>query len=285
MTQGNGNDQWSTVISPPNSRIAIDLGELWHYRDLVVLLVRRDLLAVYKQTILGPLWFLLQPVVSTIVFTVVFGKIAGISTDGIPHTLFYMSGIIAWNYFTGCLSKTSDTFVANAAVFGKVYFPRLAVPISVVIVNILTFAIQFSLFLSVMLYFIVKGAAVTPNWLVLVAPLLILQIAALGLGIGIILSALTTKYRDLAFVSGFIMQLGLYVTPIVYPLSKIPSQWQWAFLLNPMTTIVETFRYAFLGVGSVTSGQTCLSVGITFFIVIMGIRIFSRMEKTFMDSV
>jgi len=260
-------------------------GRIWSYRDLILLFVRRDFVAYCKQTILGPLWFLIQPLFTTLVFTVVFGRIAQISTDGLPQILFYMAGITIWNYFASCLTQTSNTFVTNAGIFGKVYFPRLTVPISVVITNLLTFTIQFGLFLAFMAFFYLKGSLIQPNLWILLTPLLLVQMAALGLGVGIIVSSMTTKYRDLAMAVGFGVQLWMYATPIVYPLSQIPAKWHWLIALNPMTAIVETFRYAFLGAGTIQPWVSGISIGMTVMILAIGIVLFSRVEKTFMDTV
>ena len=278
-------NNWTMIISPRNRWLDINLEELWHYRDLILLFVRRDFVALYKQTILGPIWFLLQPLFSTIVFTIIFGKIANIPTDGVPPPLFYMSGIVVWNYFASCLSGTSNTFVDNASIFGKVYFPRLAVPIAIVITNLMTFIIQFSIFLSFLLFFYLKGATIKPNLLILLAPFLILQLGMLGLGFGIIVSSLTTKYRDLKFAVTFGIQLWMYATPIVYPMSQIPEQWRWIFALNPMSAVVEIFRYAFLGAGFVKPLYLLISLGVTLVVLGVGIVVFRRIEKTFMDTV
>lgn len=277
--------QWTTIIKPRSGWFDLNLAELWRYKDLILLFVRRDFVAVYKQTILGPLWFFLQPIFSTLIFTIVFGQIAKISTDGLPQVLFYLSGVITWNYFSSCLTKTSDTFAANAGIFGKVYFPRLTVPISVITTNLITFCIQFILFIILLLYFWFRGFSIHPNWLVLLLPLLIVQTALLALGFGIIISSLTTKYRDLTQLVGFGVQLWMYATPIVYPLSQIPTEWKWLYLFNPMASIVETFRYAFLGTGTIHPNQIILSIGITVFSLLIGIILFSRVEKTFMDTV
>ena len=242
-------------------------------------------MAVYKQTVLGPLWFLLQPLFTTLVFTIIFGKVAKIPTDGLPPVLFYMTGIVAWNYFSGCLTSTSDTFIKNAGIFGKVYFPRLVVPVSVVISNILTFLIQFGLLLCFIAYFYLKGADIQPSLWILLVPLMIIHMAALGLGTGILISSMTTKYRDLAYAVGFGIQLWMYATPIVYPMSQVPEKWQWLLALNPMTAIVETFRYAFLGAGTVDMSVMGISVGMTFLILATGMILFGRIEKTFMDTV
>jgi lipopolysaccharide transport system permease protein len=282
----NGRDnQWTSVIKPVSGWFDIHLSEVWRYRDLIMLFVRRDFVSVYKQTILGPLWFLLQPLFTTLVFTVIFGRIAKIPTDGLPPILFYLSGVVAWNYFAGCLNKTSDTFVGNAHLFGKVYFPRLTVPISVVISNLITFGIQCALFLCFFFYFYANGASISPKPLILFLPLLILQMAALGLGFGIIVTSLTTKYRDLVQLVGFGVQLWMYATPIVYPTSRIPEKWQWVIAINPMAPIIEFFRYSFLGAGTVSMWQMGLSISITLLVLLIGIILFSRIEKSFMDTV
>ena len=279
------NEGWTTVIGPISGWFEFSLKELWRYRDLIALFVRRDFVAVYKQTILGPLWFLLQPLFTTIVFTVIFGRIAKIPTDGLPQVLFYMAGIVLWNYFSSCLTTTSNTFIANANIFGKVYFPRLTVPVSVVTVNLMTFFIQFLLFLGFLFYFYLRGASIHPSAWMLLTPFLLVQMGVLGLGIGILVSSLTTRYRDLTFVVGFGTQLWMYATPIVYPLSQIPERWQWLYALNPMSSVIETFRYAFLGSGSVNLQHLAVSVGMTVFIFCTGLVLFSRIEKSFMDTV
>lgn len=277
--------EWTEVIRPVSGWFDLHLNELWRYRDLIMLFVRRDFVSVYKQTILGPLWYLIQPVFTTIVFTVIFGKVANIPTDGIPQPLFYLSGIVAWQYFSGCLNKTSSTFVGNAGIFGKVYFPRLTVPLSVVISNLVSFAIQLLLFGGVILYYLAQGAAISLQWSVLLVPLLILQMAALGLGFGIIVSSLTTKYRDLTQLVGFGVQLWMYASPVVYPTSMIPEKYRWLMALNPMAPIIEAFRYAFLGVGTVNVGSMAISAVMTVVILVIGIILFSRIEKSFMDTV
>ena len=278
-------EQWTKVIGPRTGWFDINLPNLWNYRDLIILFVKRDFVAFYKQTILGPLWFLLQPLFTTIVFTVIFGRIARIPTDGLPQMLFYMSGIVIWNYFADCLNKTSDTFVSNAHIFGKVYFPRLTVPISIVITNLITFSIQFLLFLSFVFYFYLSGSDITMSFWIFLTPLLLIQMAALGLGLGILISSLTTKYRDLRYVVGFGVQLWMYATPIVYPMSQIPVKWQWLFALNPMSATVETARYAFLGSGAIRPWNLGISLGMTALVLFAGIVMFSRIEKTFMDTV
>jgi len=278
-------EPWTKVISPRRGWFDVNLKDLWNFRDLIVLFVKRDFVAFYKQTILGPLWFLLQPLFTTVVFTIIFGRIAQIPTDGLPQVLFYMSGVVIWNYFADCLNKTSDTFVSNANIFGKVYFPRLTVPVSIVITNLIAFAIQFVLFLVFWSYFYLKVSALTASPAILLTPLLVLQMAALGLGLGILISSLTTKYRDLRYVVGFGVQLWMYATPVVYPMSQIPQKWQWLFALNPMAAIVETARYAFLGAGAIRPLHLGLSLGMTVLVLAAGIVMFSRLEKTFMDTV
>jgi lipopolysaccharide transport system permease protein len=277
---------WTMTIEPQRSLLDLRLGELWRYRDLVMLFVRRDFVSVYKQTILGPLWYLIQPLLTTITFTVIFGNIASLPTDGLPQFLFYMSGTVVWSYFAECLNKTSNTFVQNANLFGKVYFPRLAVPVSILFSNLITFLIQFAMFLVFVLYFFLRGADIHVNWLwVALSPVLILMMAGLGLGFGIIISSLTTKYRDLRFLVTFGVSLLMYATPVIYPVSSIPERFQWIILANPMTPIVEAFRYAFLGAGTVDTGHLLYSFGFMVVVVIIGSIIFNRVEQTFMDTV
>lgn len=285
MKLGDEDANWTTVIRPRSGWFDINLSELRQYKDLILLFVRRDFVAQYKQTILGPLWFLLQPLAMTLVFTVIFGQIAHIPTDGLPPILFYMAGTVTWTYFANCLTSTSNTFIANAGIFGKVYFPRLVAPISVVITNLLTFAIQFGLFLAFLFYYYFAGSSIQPNLWILLTPLLLILLATLGLGFGILIASVTTKYRDLTFAVGFGVQLWMYATPIVYPLSQVPAKWVWLFVLNPMTAIVESFRYAFLGAGAIQAWQLGVSFGMTVVILAIGIVLFSRIEKTFMDTV
>lgn len=278
-------DHWTKVIRPRSGWFDLRLVELWRYRDLIVLFVWRDFVKVYKQTILGPLWYLLQPLLTTIMFTVIFGRIARISTDSVPHILFYMSGTVVWSYFANCLTSTSDTFIENAQIFSKVYFPRLTVPISIVISNLIAFALQFVFFIILLLYYSFKGAPIRPTGWIVYTPLLVIQMAALGLGVGIIISSMTTKYRDLRFLTKFGVQLWMYATPIVYPLSVVPAGWKWVIALNPMAPIVETFRHAFLGSGKVDIQQLGGNIIITFGILMTGMILFSRIEKSVMDTV
>jgi lipopolysaccharide transport system permease protein len=259
-----------------------------------MLFVRRDFVSVYKQTILGPLWYLIQPLLTTITFTVIFGNIASLPTDGLPQFLFYMSGTVVWSYFASCLTKTSETFVQNANLFGKVYFPRLAVPVSILISNLITFLIQFAMFLVFVLYFILRspsdplgrGTSIQVNWLwISLSPILMLMMAGLGLGFGIIISSLTTKYRDLRFLVTFGVSLLMYATPVIYPASTIPERFQWVIQANPMTSVIEAFRYAYLGAGTVNLNHLLYSFGFMLVVVIIGSIIFNRVEQTFMDTV
>jgi lipopolysaccharide transport system permease protein len=279
-------ENWSMIIEPKRGLFDLRLRELWHYRDLVLLFVRRDFVAVYKQTILGPLWYLIQPLLTTLTFTFIFGRIASLPTDGLPQFLFYMSGTVVWPYFAACLTKTSETFVQNANLFGKVYFPRMAVPVSILISNLITFLIQFALFLIFVIYFVARGTSIQLNWLwISLSPLLILMMAGLGLGFGIIISSLTTKYRDLRFLVQFGVQLLMYATPVIYPVSSIPERFQWIILANPMTPILEAFRYAFLGAGRADLGSLLYSFVFMLVVVFLGTLVFNRVEQTFMDTV
>lgn len=279
------NNQWDLIIRPQRSLFDLHLGDLWRYRDLVMLFVRRDFVAAYKQTVLGPLWYLIQPLLTTITFTFIFGNVAKLPTDGLPQFLFYMSGTVIWTYFSDCLTKTSNTFVQNAHLFGKVYFPRLAVPVSILLSNMITFGIQFAFFLAFMGFFALSGSAIRPNVWILLSPILVLMMAGLGLGFGIIISSLTTKYRDLRFLVVFGVQLLMYATPVIYPASSIPDRFQWIIKVNPMTSIVETFRYAFLGAGSVHLLDLLYSFSFMLVIVAVGAVMFNRVEATFMDTV
>lgn len=277
--------QWDLIIKPKTGWFDINLKELWSYRDLIGMLIKRDFVTYYKQTILGPLWFVIQPLFATVVFTIIFGRVAKISTDGLPPFLFYMAGNVLWGYFSASLTTTSSTFTANASIFGKVYFPRLTVPIATVIVNYLQFFIQFFLFLGFYLYFMAKGVPVRPNFWILSLPVILLQMALLSFGLGILLSSLTTKYKDLKFALGFLIQLWMYGTPIVYPLSQIPEWLLPYYVLNPMVAIVESFRYAFFGESALMLNHVGISWSVTLIMLVLGVILFSRIEKTFMDTV
>ena len=276
---------WTTVIRPTGRWLDLRLGELWSYRDLVVLLVRRDFVSQYKQTILGPLWHVLQPLLMTVIFTIVFGRIARIPTDTIPPFLFYLSGNVVWGYFSTSFTKTSSTFVTNANVFGKVYFPRLAVPLSTLGSSLIGFAIQFAIFLGFLAWFMARGAPIAPNAWVLATPLLLLMMAGLGLGGGVILSAMTSRYRDLTSVVAVGVSLLMYLTPVVYPLSTVPERFRPLVLANPLTPIVEAFRYAYLGAGTVQPVHLAYTAFVSAAVVFFGIVIFHRVERTFMDTV
>ena len=277
--------KWDMIIGPRTGWFDIDLKEIWRYRDLVGLFANRDFVTIYKQTILGPLWYIIQPLLTTIVFTIIFGRVAKISTDGLPPFLFYMAGNVMWGYFSATLNATSGTFNTNAAIFGKVYFPRLTVPLATVIVNFLQFTIQFLLFLGFYIYFMIKGVQVSPNLWVAALPIMMLQMALLSFGVGIIISSMTTKYKDLKFTIGFLIQIWMYGTPVVYPLSQIPEWLLPYYVLNPMVAMVESFRFAFFGTSVITMGQIGISWCLTLALVFLGIVLFSRIEKTFMDTV
>ncbi len=278
-------EKWDLVIGPKRGWFDLKLKDIWLYRDLVFHFVRRDFVAFYKQTILGPLWYIIQPLLTTLVFTVIFGKVARISTDGVPPFLFYLSGTVAWAYFANCLKQTSDTFIKNSKIFGKVYFPRLTVPLSVVIINLAKFGIQFLLFLGFLVYFIKIEAPIKPNLFILFLPVLLLQMAILSLGTGILISSMTTKYRDVKFLVGFGIQLWMYATPVVYPVSVVPERFRFYYMLNPIASIVETFRHSFLGTGMVNGVDILISWGVTMLLLISGILLFNRVDKTFMDTV
>ena len=276
---------WKKVIEPKAKLLDLKLGELVEYKDLIWMFVKRNFKSAYKQTILGPLWFIINPLITSVLFTVVFGGIAKISTDGVPQFLFYMAGNTAWSYFASCLLSTSSTFTANAGVFGKVYFPRLVMPISTVIYAVLSFLIQLTMFVGFMIYFIVIGENVNPNIYICLLPVFVLHMAAMGLGFGIIISSMTTKYRDLSILVGFGVQLWMYITPIVYPVSTLSDKAKAIIMLNPMAPIVNNFKYAFLGCGQMEWGYWGLSAVVTLIVLFIGLVIFNKVEKTFMDTV
>lgn len=277
-------DKFETVIVPKTGWFDIDLKSVWDYRDLIFLFVKRNFISQYKQTILGPAWAIIQPLITTVIFTVVFGNLAGLAASGVPSFLFFLSGNVAWTYFANCVTQTANTFAGNSAILGKVYFPRLVMPISTVLTNLISFAIQFSMFIIFLVYFWLKGA-VHPNSYAFLLPLLVFQMALLGLGTGIIISALTTKYRDLRMLVGFGVQLWMYATPVAYDISIIPAKYLNIYMLNPMTSIINTFRTGFLGIGSFDLGYYALSWIITIIIMCIGIILFSHVEKTFMDTI
>ena len=278
-------ENWDLIITPRKKWYDLQLADVWRYRDLIKLFVRRDFVSRYKQTILGPLWLIIQPIMNSIVFTVIFGNIAQLPTDGLPQILFYMSGTVLWHYFSNCLTGTSNTFIANARLFGKVYFPRLVTPISLVISNLITLTIQFTLFMAFWSYYFIQGSDIRFTSWALTLPLLILLMAGLGLGFGIIVSSMTTKYRDLTYLVGFGVSLWMYATPIIYPVSTIPENWRWVADINPITPIVETFRAGFLGAGNASWVRLGYSAGFMLVVLFIGVIIFNRVEKTFIDTV
>jgi len=276
----------STEIKPQSHLLDLNLAELFAYRDLLMMYVKRDIVTFYKQTILGPLWFVIQPILTTIMFMFVFGNLAGLSTDGMPQPLFYFSGIILWNYFADCLTRNSRTFTDNQQVFGKVYFPRMVVPLSITISNLVRFFIQLAIFLLIYFYYLLfTEAVITPNPTILLFPWLVVLAAGLSLGFGIIFSSLTTKYKDLTFLLQFIVQLWMYATPVIFPLSSIPADKQWLLLLNPMTAVVETFKYGFIGQGIFSWVHLAYSSGFMVVLLLVGIIVFNKVEKSFMDTV
>jgi lipopolysaccharide transport system permease protein len=279
---------WDIVISPKNRLFDLKLRDVWHYRDLLGLLVRRDFVAFYKQTILGPVWFFVQPVITIVTYTIVFGNLANIPVDGLPKPLFYLAGTIIWNYFADCLTKTSTVFKDNAAMLGKVYFPRLIMPLSIVLSNLVKFAVQLVLFVVLFVVYYLKGEVALPNAFILFFPLLVLLIAAQGLGLGMIISSVTTKYRDLTFIVSFGVPLLMYTTTVIYPLSIVLQKYHkysWIVKLNPVTAVIETFRYGFLSKGSFSWDLLGYCVAITLFLLITGTIIFNKVEKNFVDTV
>jgi len=282
-------ESWDIEISPKTSLFNLQLRDTWHYRDLLLLLVRRDFVSFYKQTVLGPLWFFIQPAITVAIYTLVFGSLAQIPHDDVPAPLFYLAGTIIWNYFSECLTKTSTVFKDNSAIMGKVYFPRLIMPLSIVCSNLIRFAVQFILFILVILFYAsVKGQAIHPTAYILLFPLLIVLIAALGLGLGMMVSAVTTKYRDLAFVVTFGVPLLMYATTVIYPLSTVMAKYpkySWIIKYNPVTPIIESFRYGFFGNGVFSWSLLAYSTAVTAIILLLGIIIFNKVEKNFVDTV
>jgi lipopolysaccharide transport system permease protein len=279
-------EQWDTVIKPKNKLLSVDFKEVWRYRELLEMFVKRDIITQYKQTILGPTWFFIQPIMTTIMYMVVFGGIAKISTGKIPPALFYMAGIAMWNYFSDCLNKTSTTFSANEGIFGKVYFPRIIVPLSVITSNLVRFCIQLLLFIFIYLFFVFfKGEHIAPNLYILFLPVLILMMAGIALGFGVLISSMTTKYRDLTVLFSFFVQLWMYATPIIYPLSTLPPDKRWIVALNPLTPIIETFKYGALGEGTFSWWQLGYSFGFMIVLLTIGIIVFNRVQRSFMDTV
>lgn len=279
------NEKWDLVLQPKSKLLDLKIRELIRYRDLVLLFIKRDFTTAYKQTILGPLWYIVQPLVSTVMYTFIFGNLAEIGTDGVPYLLFYFAGTMLWTYFTGTLNSASSVFTSNSGLFGKIYFPRLTVPISTTVGHIIKLGIQFACLLVFYIYYLIVGANVNPSWWILAFPLLIIWIGLLGCGIGMVISALTTKYRDLNQLLSFGLSLAMYATPIVYPLSEAPANLAWVFYINPMSAPVELFRIWFYGAGSVPTPMIFLSLGMTAVFFFFGLVLFNRNERTFVDVV
>lgn len=275
----------TSVITPKKSLLDLKLKETWQYRDLLIIFFKRDITVTYKQTILGPLWFIIQPLLTTIMFVMVFGKIAGIPTGGMPPILFYLGGITIWNFFADCLRLNSDTFVKNAGLFGKVYFPRIIAPLSIVASNIIKFFVQLLLFLGVYFYYIASGTNIHPNYTLLLLPVYVLILSLLSLGFSLIISAFTTKYRDFTFLVSFGVQLWMYATPVIYPISSIPAKYQKIIIANPVSSIVEAFKYSFTSIGSISLNNIFYSSIFSVAIFLVGLAVFNRTEKTFMDTV
>jgi lipopolysaccharide transport system permease protein len=285
LTSSANNEGWTEVIEPRTRLLDLGLKDVWRYRDLVMLFVQRDFVSTYKQTVLGPIWFFIQPLLTTITYMIVFGGIAKIPTDGLPQLPFYLAGITIWNYFAQTLTATSTVFTANASIFGKVYFPRLTLPLSIVLSNLVRFGIQFGLFLAVWGYYLLREDSLHPNMYMLLTPALLVLMGLLSLGLGMLFSAMTTKYRDLAMLLGFGVQLLMYATPVIYPLSQLPVKYKAFIVANPLSPIVETFRYAFLGSGSFSWLYLGYSTAITLVILLVGTLVFNKVEKSFTDTV
>ena len=277
--------EWDVIVKPRTGWFDINLREVWRYRDLAKLYVYRDFTVTYKQTILGPAWWFIQPFLTSGMYSIIFGAIAGIPTDGVPMILFYVSGIVCWNYFSSCLTDTSNTFITNAGVFSKVYFPRLVVPIASILSNLIKFSIQFVMFLLIYLVYLFNSADIQPSFWILILPLLLVHTAALAGGLGIIASSMTTKYKDLSFAMTYLVQMAMYATPIIYPFSMVPEKWRFLVMLNPMVPVIEIFRLAFLGVGTVTISMVAGSIGFMLLCLFCGVIFFSRVEKNFADTI
>lgn len=277
--------EWESEIKSDDSLFSINYKEVWHYRDLLFMFVKRDYVTFYKQTILGPLWFFVQPIMTTVIYVLIFGKIANLSTDGAPQVAFYLAGVTIWSYFSESLTKTSTVFKDSAHIMGKVYFPRLIMPLSIVTSGLMKFGVQFALFIAVILYYTFMTNSIHPNLWVLMTPFLILLMAAFSLGLGMIFSSLTNKYKDLVFLLTFGIQLFMYATPVVYSITSIPEGYKWVVNANPLTGIFECFRYAFLGVGSFDPFSLIYSTVVTVFILLIGVVTFNKVEKSFMDTV
>jgi lipopolysaccharide transport system permease protein len=278
-------EHWTEVIQPESKLLQLKLREVWRYKDLVMMFVRRDFVANYKQTILGPIWIFLQPLLTTLTYMLIFGRLAGFAPHGVPMLAFYLAGVTIWNYFSETLTKTATVFKDNAQMFGKVYFPRLSMPVSIVISNLIRFLIQFALFIVVCLYYIYQKSSVSPNIYILLTPVLILMMGILALGFGMIISALTTKYRDLIYLLTFGIQLLMFATPVIYPLERASAGFRWIILANPMSSIVESFRYAFLGSGIFNWNYLLYSFIMSIIILFLGTIVFNKVERSFTDTI
>lgn len=283
-------DEYTTTIRPKSGWFDFDLKEVWRYRDLIMLFVRRNFVSVYKQTILGPAWAIIQPLLTTVIFTVIFGNVAGLAADGVPSFVFYFSGTCLWTYFSTCLTNTANTFVNNRGILGKVYFPRLVMPVSNVLSNLIMLGIQFAFFAIFLIYYVITKQGVQPNWYALMFPLLIVEMACLSLGVGVIISALTTKYRDLAMLISFGVQLWMYASPVAYDMFSMPvfapgGRFYSLYMLNPVTSIINVFRYGFMGIGNIDWMYYGIGWITTFVFLFIGIVMFSHVEKTFMDTI
>ncbi|MGM5630107.1 ABC transporter permease [Apibacter raozihei] len=275
---------WTDEISSKHSLLDLNLNEVWRYRDLIYMLVKKDFITSFKQTILGPIWFFVNPILTTLMYIIIFGRVAGLSTDGAPMLAFYLAGVTLWNYFSSCLNSTSNVFVGNAVVFGKVYFPRLVMPISIVLSNLMRFFVQYILFIVIVLYYYFEGQ-IQPNLWILFTPFLILLMAAFAMGVGMIFSSMTTKYKDLSMLLGFGVSLYMYLTPVIVPISSFPKKYKWLMDINPLTGIFECFKYGYLGVGEFDTGMLLYSTLVIFIIFFIGIIVFNKVQKSFMDTV
>ncbi len=279
-------EKWTEVIEPKASLFQLNIKELLRYRDLMMLLVRRDLVAIYKQTILGPLWFLIQPILTSLTFIIIFNNVAKIGTDGVPALVFYMAGTTLWQYFADCLTKVSTVFTDNAPIFGKVYFPRLVMPFAIIFSNMIKFSIQFGLFLLVWFFYLIKGENIHPNGFILLIPVLIILMAMISMGVGMLISSMTTKYRDLQFLLTFCVQLLMYATPVIYPMSLVSAKRiGWIIRINPLSSLIETFRYAFTGSGNFHLSYFLYSAVFAIVVLVLGMGVFNKVEKSFMDTV
>ena len=285
MNETSETQEWESEIKSEDSLFSINFKEVWQYRDLLLMLVKRDYISTYKQTILGPIWFFVQPILTMIIYVILFGQIAKLPTDGAPQIVFYLSGITIWNYFSESLTKTSSVFRDNAAIFGKVYFPRLIMPLSIVVSALIKFGIQFTLFIVIVLYYTFIEHKIHPNLWILATPFLLLLMSLFSLGLGMIFSSMTTKYKDLVFLLTFGIQLFMYATPVVYSITSIPEKYQWIVLANPLTSIFQCFRYGYLGSGSFDPNSLFYSIGVIVVLLSIGVVIFNKVEKSFMDTV